>query len=193
MIAKLSYTMWHTKGYNGNYFKKGNYDHKISQRDIDWYLVSQLSPRSLALLFISCSPGGNTTVEVWCIASSQLCAQYCCKPSASDAAVATDSSRHYNGPVSEPGDCLDVQAVTLCFFFNFFSFSSYQLQSYSTSHQYMNLSATGTNLRLVGLTVHGCLGPKPSGSMHIRIELLINIVHKHHSSHMTLHKESILK
>jgi hypothetical protein len=81
----------------------------------------------------------------------------------------------------------------LNFFFNFFSFSSYQLQSYSTSHQYMNLSATGTNLRLVGLTVHGCLGPKPSGSMHIRIELLINIVHKHHSSHMTLHKESILK
>ena len=61
------------------------------------------------------------------------------------------------------------------------------MQSYSTSHHYMKLSATGTSLSLVGLTVHGCLGPKPSGSRLIRIELHINIVHKHNTSHMTLH------
>ena len=59
--------------------------------------------------------------------------------------------------------------------------SFYQMQSYSTSHPIifnMKSSALGPSLSLVGLIVHGHLGPKPSGSRLISIELHINIVHK---------------
>ena len=70
------------------------------------------------------------------------------------------------------------------------------MQSYSTSHPIIfniEVNVTGTSLKLEGLTVHGCPRPRPSGSRHIRVQLHINIVHKHSTLHMTLHWDNIPK
>ena len=84
---------------------------------------------------------------------------------------------------------MDVFKVGVFFFFNFFLFpfikcshTVHHIQSFLTE-----VSVTGTSLKLEGLTVHGCPRPRPSGSRHIRVQLHINIVHKHSTLHMTLH------